>query len=157
MGVISNLEELAQVQTEELAQTFLDSLDHIFTYSKVTIVNKLKERNIETLKPLREALLVELIKTYPEYTGKTPVDRMKQNTISEDIFILGSSLANTGNGQTGKHCDLDKVFNIKKNEKPSLSTEQMENITDLGTVLVIVTDLKTTVENLQTTVENLQK
>ena len=95
MGVISNLDVLAQVQTEELAQTFLDSLDHIFTYSKLMVLRILKERNIEDLKTLREALLVELIKAYPEYTDKIPVDRMKQNTINEDIYILGSSLVNT--------------------------------------------------------------
>ena len=119
---------------EGFTRTFLSNLENIFIHSKNDIITKLNEKSPEfdgIRKELRQQLLTEMGKVLPDYSHRTPINRIKQKGLCEDIFILGYCIV-----QKTIHEDLEKVYK-KEQVEPQLRVE------DLDQVIMVVTELRT--------------
>ena len=70
-------------------------------------------------------------KVLPDYSHRTPINRINQKGLCEDIFILGYCIV-----QKTIHEDLEKVYK-KEQVEPQLRVE------DLDQVIMVVTELRT--------------
>ena len=133
---MTSLVELISIKDEAIPSTFWENMSFIFQYSKTDVAETLEKLDINALKALREFLLVKLVVSLPDYVDKPAIKRKVKNTIIQDIYHLGFSIANNSPDK-----ELDIIFN-NKNDPSEPQTPDIAQITDLSQVIILVTNLK---------------
>ena len=87
--------------------------------AKDNVIAQLVSRKSKDLhKELRQCLLDEAAKTFEEYSRKTPISRIKENLIYEDIYNLGFCLA--------QKCVTEELESVYRPEKEQIEPELSE-------------------------------
>ena len=133
--VIASLPYLDQITDEAYTLTFFNNMDRIFQYGRDNIVAKLKERDMDVLKALREHLLTEVGIMYPEYASKPPILRRNEHRIVMDIVYLGQSLVNRNPDK-----NLDLAY--KPNNEHDDTNDTTDSTPQINEILLLVVEMK---------------
>ena len=99
-----------------IAQTFLEHLEHVFAHVKREIVEFCVALELKTLEQIRKILFGKLLKVFP-LDNYDLSERRKASCLAEDVYLLGFSLVSKR-----QHTRLKKI--LKKNPKDTTSVEK---------------------------------
>ena len=92
--VINQLADLRDFEEKDFLQVVLNNKSCIFDYALTDVIKMLEERNLETLRLLRQSLWEQICacENFEELTGNQLVCRRYKHTLAPDIYYLGHSL-----------------------------------------------------------------
>ena len=143
----TTLADLSPISDDEFTDTFVRNQAIIFQNDQTDIVSKLDEREITTLKMLRNRLCEDTKAAFPDLSHRTPINRMVKHLVIQDIFHLGYSLVNALASK-----ELDKVFaktGATAAADTTLDDAQGVSATELASLIASVTELKAKVHKLE--------
>ena len=175
MMSLSEREEPSNGQTQELkitqlcdlvsrndpSNSFLNSLNVIYSYNAKDVQSTLNKLSVEKLKSLHKSLWNKTVITFPQLSDRKPKQRQIKSTIVPDIYQCGLSLVN---GLVTK--ELCKMYPATKSNSTA-DTSLNESIEDtevrsdllkseLGNIFAIVMNLQHKVSSLENDVSSLK-
>ena len=94
MGVPIDIVQQVTDSNGDILQAFSDYIADIYACTKTDIFKMFEQLDIQSLTQLREGLFEKLCDQRPSLFGHELIKRKKQNTLIDDIYVIGYSLVN---------------------------------------------------------------
>ena len=142
---ITELAQLAQVKDDFFPASFVTNAKCIFDHDHKDIKTILNDKDLVTLKNIRNALLNGVEQLFPSFPAKSGLPRMNsdESIFIQDILLLGASIAKKSPTE-----HLDRIYVSIQEQQDALDLSGLD-LSDGSVMITVVTGLLQTVESIK--------
>ena len=142
---ITELAQLAQVKDDFFPASFVTNAKCIFDHDHNDIKKILNDKDLVTLKNIRNALLTGVEQLFPSFPAKLGLPRMNsdKSIFIQDILLLGASIAKQSPTE-----HLYRIYVSTQEQQDALDISGLD-LSDGSVMITVVTGLLQTVESIK--------